>query len=169
MDFYEVVAEYNSVSTFYIPVALAMIMSGVNHKDAYSDVHRICLKIGTYFEAQEDYLDVFGLQENKDRLGTSIAIGKYTWPIVIAIGRSNSLHYNMLMDNYGRNDTFKICVVKTIFERLHIQSFYGDYEYDVRKKISSEIGHLPEEITNKLFKTIMRALLNRWPGSYESH
>jgi farnesyl diphosphate synthase len=48
--------------TFYLPVAIGMITSGIptNNKKAYQLAQKICCIMGEYFQIQDDYLDCYG-------------------------------------------------------------------------------------------------------------
>ena len=50
----------SSTYTFYLPVAIDMIASGVKDPKAFEVAKRICCTMGEYFQIQDDYLDCFG-------------------------------------------------------------------------------------------------------------
>eukprot|EP00959_Pyramimonas_sp_CCMP1952_P395474 8286558-Pyramimonas_sp.AAC.1 len=61
MEKYQYIVEYKtSLYSFYLPVACAMILSGVKDKAAYETAREVCCHIGEYFQIQDDYLDCYG-------------------------------------------------------------------------------------------------------------
>jgi len=46
--------------SFSLPVRLAMYAAGINDNQTHLNTESILVKIGTYFQIQDDYLDVFG-------------------------------------------------------------------------------------------------------------
>ena len=56
------VARWTSIVTyktafysFYMPVALGMIVAGVTEREAFDSARRILLVMGVYFQAQDDH------------------------------------------------------------------------------------------------------------------
>ena len=46
--------------SFYLPVAMAMMMAGLQDKKQYDDALLILLEMGEFFQIQDDYLDCYG-------------------------------------------------------------------------------------------------------------
>ena len=58
---YHAIVKYKTAFyTFYLPVAIGMITSGVKDKTAFNLARTICCQMGEYFQIQDDYLDCFG-------------------------------------------------------------------------------------------------------------
>jgi len=61
VDRYGLIVRYKTAFySFYLPVALGMITSGIKDKSAYDVARKICLQMGEYFQIQDDVLDCFG-------------------------------------------------------------------------------------------------------------
>lgn len=71
--------------SFYLPVALAMQMSGVTNPDSYKKALDILLPLGEYFQVQDDFLDCYGLPEQIGKIGTDILDNKCGWVINFAL------------------------------------------------------------------------------------
>jgi len=71
--------------SFYLPVALAMIMTGLKEKESYDRAQKILLPLGIYFQVQDDYLDAYGDPEFIGKIGTDIKDNKCGWCINIAL------------------------------------------------------------------------------------
>jgi len=58
MEKYCYIVKYKTaLYSFYLPVASAMIVSGVKDKEAFKTARDICCHIGEYFQIQDYYLD----------------------------------------------------------------------------------------------------------------
>lgn len=55
-----IVANKTAYYTFYLPVALAMKMTGYKDPEIYRQTKTILLEAGQFFQAQDDFLDCFG-------------------------------------------------------------------------------------------------------------
>jgi len=71
--------------SFYLPVALAMHMSGVTNPASYKQALAILLPLGEYFQVQDDFLDCYGLPEQIGKIGTDILDNKCGWIINFAL------------------------------------------------------------------------------------
>ncbi len=61
LERYQKIVKYKTAFyTFYLPVAIGMITSGVKEKSAFDLAKTICCQMGEYFQIQDDYLDCFG-------------------------------------------------------------------------------------------------------------
>ena len=60
--------------TFYLPVALGMICSGVTDIGLYNKAREILVIMGEYFQIQDDYLDCYGKPEEIGKVGTDIQV-----------------------------------------------------------------------------------------------
>eukprot|EP00913_Durusdinium_trenchii_P009713 g9126.t1 len=58
--------------SFYLPVALAMLVTGVRDHKAFDTAREALLLMGIYFQAQDDYLDAFASPEVLGKVGTDI-------------------------------------------------------------------------------------------------
>jgi farnesyl diphosphate synthase len=60
--------------SFYLPVALGMILSGVTDKKLYDKAREILCIMGEYFQIQDDFLDCYGTPEIIGKVGTDIQV-----------------------------------------------------------------------------------------------
>ncbi|GMH63019.1 hypothetical protein TrLO_g10674 [Triparma laevis f. longispina] len=62
---YKQIVKYKTAFyTFYLPIAIGMITSGVTSERAYELAKKICCIMGEYFQIQDDYLDCYGKPED---------------------------------------------------------------------------------------------------------
>ena len=61
---YKLIVKYKTAFySFYLPVAIGMIVSGVTDKESFKIARNICCLMGEYFQIQDDYLDCYGSPE----------------------------------------------------------------------------------------------------------
>merc|ERR1711968_51498 len=70
--------------SFYLSVALGMVMAGIQDQEAYDSAREILMIMGIYFQAQDDYLDCYGTAEQIGKIGTDIQDKKCGWLFVNA-------------------------------------------------------------------------------------
>ena len=81
-----IVANKTAYYSFYLPVALAMYMSGFGKDpEVFRQAKTILLEIGNFFQVQDDFIDCFGDSSVTGKLGTDIIDGKCTWLAVVAL------------------------------------------------------------------------------------
>lgn len=80
---YNLIVKYKTAFySFYAPVALGMIGSGIYDKESLDTARAICIKMGTYFQIQDDYLDCYGDPRVIGKIGTDIQDKKCSWLVV---------------------------------------------------------------------------------------
>jgi len=75
--------------SFYMPVACGLILSGIEDPDAFRVSEDILVKMGQYFQIQDDYLDCYADPELLGKIGTDIQDNKCSWMICQAISRAS--------------------------------------------------------------------------------
>jgi len=64
LDRYRAIVKYKTAFySFYLPVALGMIVSGISDAALYDKAREILMIMGEYFQVQDDYLDCYGAPE----------------------------------------------------------------------------------------------------------
>ncbi|OSX79493.1 hypothetical protein BU14_0076s0049 [Porphyra umbilicalis] len=74
--------------SFYLPVALGMALAGAADEGEYAAAQGVCMELGEYFQATDDYLDAFGDPAVTGKVGTDIEDRKVTWLAVDFLGRA---------------------------------------------------------------------------------
>lgn len=138
--------------SFYLPVALAMYMSGVPLSytlsgktiQPYELAKSILIPLGEYFQIQDDFLDFSGTPEQIGKIGTDIIDNKCSWCINTALAVATPEQRKILDDNYGRKGKEEEARVKEVFEAVGVRERYAEYEQGVYTKLTDAINAIPE-------------------------
>jgi farnesyl diphosphate synthase len=146
--------------TFYLPVAMGMICSGITDRSQYKKALEILLIMGEYFQIQDDVLDCYGTPEQIGKIGTDIQDKKCSWLIVKALERCNKRQYKILEDNYGSWDAAKVARIKTVYKELQLLELFQEYEEASYKKIKQLIAKV-DSIPPGVFDTLLMKIYKR--------
>ena len=76
--------------SFYLPVALALVLGGKASEANLGTAKDILVEMGTYFQVQDDYLDCYGAPEVIGKIGTDIKDNKCSWLVVQALNKATA-------------------------------------------------------------------------------
>ena len=146
--------------TFYLPAAAAMHLSGVTDPAAFAKANEICIKLGQFFQIQDDYLDCYGDPEVIGKIGTDIQDNKCGWLVVQALKRCDDSQRKIIEENYGKKDAECEKRVKELYVALETESVYKKYEEEsyaeLRAIIESKDNTLPPELFGAMLKKIYK-------------
>merc|ERR1719460_3575686 len=115
--------------SFYLSVAFAMTYAGIEEQGAYDAARTILIKMGVYFQAQDDFLDCYGTPEQIGKIGTDIQDKKCGWLFCNAYHHIATPEQKaILKTNYGFWDDAKVEVVKQLYRDLDLETLYHAYE-----------------------------------------
>ncbi|XP_078448642.1 farnesyl pyrophosphate synthase isoform X2 [Lampetra planeri] len=148
---YKSIVKYKTAFySFYLPVAAAMYIAGIESEEAHENAKAILLEMGEFFQIQDDYLDCFGDPEVTGKIGTDIEDNKCGWLVVQALKKASPEQRIILEENYGRHDVEKIARVKDVYTALELERVYHEYEdcsyRTLTALIKQHAGSLPEEV-----------------------
>lgn len=145
--------------TFYLSVACAMLLSGVTDDASHELAKQICVRIGEYFQIQDDFLDCYGDAQVIGKIGTDIQDNKCSWLVVQALQRATPEQKDMLKANYGKSDPEAIAVVKQLYNDLDLKALYHAYEDETYAQIAQEIAQvtqMPSDVFTMLVSKIFK-------------
>jgi len=145
--------------SFYLPVALAMFMSGINSDEDLKQVRDVLIPLGEYFQVQDDFLDCFGTPEQIGKIGTDIKDNKCSWVVNQALLHATKEQRKTLDDNYGKKDDVSEQVCKDLFKDLGIEKIYHEYEESVVGTLRENIEKIDE--SRGLKKEVLTSFLNK--------
>lgn len=146
--------------SFYLPVALGMIVSGIKDRKHYDKAREILLIMGEYFQVQDDFLDCYGEPEVIGKVGTDIQDNKCSWLVVQALNRVDGKQRKLLQDNYGQHDEKKVQKVKALYSELNLIATFEAYEEESYGKIQTLLGEV-KDIPKEVFEFLLRKIYKR--------
>jgi len=148
--------------SFYLPVALAMLVTGVRDRKAYDVTREALVEMGIYFQAQDDFLDAFARPEDLGKVGTDIQDKKCSWLFAHAYhDRSTPEGNAFLKEHYGKCKvgTAEEQSIKDLYKYLGLQELFKEYEARTSEKMDEfkskvEAVGLPWSIFARFFALI---------------
>jgi len=149
--------------SFYIPVALALYYTDLATEKNLKQSEKILIKMGEYFQVQDDYLDNFADPKTLGKIGTDIQDNKCSWLVNQALKRANKEQRAVLEENYGRKDAAKEAKVKQLFNEMQLDKVYGEYEEQVVGEIRQLIDQVDESegLKKAVFEEFLRKIYKR--------
>jgi farnesyl diphosphate synthase len=145
--------------SFYLPVALSMIMSGIADAQLFAQAKEILLIMGEYFQIQDDYLDCYGKPEVIGKIGTDIQDNKCSWLVVQALSRATPVQLAVLRANYGQKDEAKVRKIKALYADMELEALFKAYEeesYSAIQALLDRVTGMPRDVFNNLLKKIYK-------------
>jgi len=153
----KIVIYKTSYYSFYLPVALALHMSGVSDERAFKLAEDILIPMGEYFQIQDDFLDCYADPETLGKIGTDILDNKCSWVVNTALAHVNDEQRAILDANYGKKDAESEARCKKVFLEVDIPSKYAAYEAKFYEEVNAMIEAADE--STGLKKEVLRAFL----------
>lgn len=143
--------------SFYLPVALAMYMSGICNDQDLTQVRDILIPLGEYFQIQDDFLDCFGTPEQIGKVGTDIKDNKCSWVVNVALLNATPEQRAILDAHYGGKTDKDERICKQLFADMGIEKLYTEYEEQIAAKLRQKIDSVDE--SRGLKKEVLNAFL----------
>lgn len=148
--------------SFYLPVALAMLVTGMRDRKAYDIAREVLLLMGVYFQAQDDYLDAFACPEELGKVGTDIQDKKCSWLFAHAYHEHSTSEARAYLDkHYGQCEvgSAEEQEIKDLYKKLGLQELFQRYEADVESQLEDfktrvQAAELPWSIFEMFFGMI---------------
>lgn len=148
--------------TFSLPIRLAMYLVGISDPNVHKEAEEILLKIGHFFQAQDDYLDCFGNPQVTGKIGTDIEDGKCSWLFIQAKNLANDNQRKLLYQHYGCKSEESIQIVRNLYKELCLEKIFAEYEQQKYHDICSRIEQIEEKILPKdLFHMVLTMIYKR--------
>lgn len=155
----EIARTKTGIYTFYAPLHVALELAGVTDHAAYERALSFALAVGEYFQAQDDFLDVYGDAAAMGKMGTDIENGKCSWLIVEALRRASPAQRAQLEASYGVEDTAKVAAVRALFDVLKLREAFRDFEkgfarrlYEETSRLDGQLALVGQQLLQRLFK-----------------
>lgn len=145
------------------PIISAIIASQSVPEKIWSDQEFISLleKIGYYFQAQDDFLDVYGKSSVTGKIGTDIAEGKVTWIACTAVQNANEQQKEIILSNIGKSDEESQARVKKVYDELNMQQHYNTFIEKENALLEGGVKALNEALPKQTIEKLLRILFSR--------
>ncbi|XP_014470381.1 PREDICTED: farnesyl pyrophosphate synthase-like [Dinoponera quadriceps] len=162
MDRYDDIAYYKTAYyTFILPVIVAMHFVGIKSQKLFGQATAILMKIGHFYQVQDDYLSCYGNREVLGKIGTDIEEGKCTWLAVTALQRVTPEQRNILEECYGSTDSEKVKRVRKLYQDLNLPRLYLAYERETYGQLNAHIQQMSRDLPQELFRMILNDIYRR--------
>jgi len=160
---YKLIAKYKTgFYSFYLPVAVAMLLSGITSVPTFQQAEDILIPMGEFFQIQDDYLDCYGDPKVIGKVGRDIEENKCSWLIVQALLHAKPEQKKLLEKHYGRDNAADVAVVKKIYNELNMTKIYKDYEeesYQAIRRLIVDCHSMPSAVFTDLLGQIYKRSL----------
>lgn len=155
-----------SYYSFYLSCALALSYCGYDAdtdqgKDLYGKAEEVCLRLGEYFQIQDDVLDAFAPPEILGKIGTDIEDAKCSWLVCKALELATEEQKRILAEHYGKHDEEGVKRVKELYRELKLEELYRDYEEEQKKACDELIAGIEPENFRELFTFLLAKIYKR--------
>jgi farnesyl diphosphate synthase len=154
-----IVENKTSYYTVWLPFMLGMIASQKIPADRLNcdSLKALLLRMGYYFQVQDDFLDVYGDPQTTGKVGTDILDGKVTWLACKAVSLATEEQKAILGSNY-RKDQNKVL---EIYEQLKIREHYEAFEVEQTADMHAQLAQLDPIYPKRTLDTFLRSLTRR--------
>lgn len=159
---YKSIVKYKTAFySFYLPIAAAMYMAGIDGEKEHDNAKKILLEMGEFFQIQDDYLDLFGDPSVTGKIGTDIEDNKCSWLVVQCLQRASPEQRQILQENYGQKDPKKVARVKALYEEMDLQALFAKYEEDSYSHLLSLIEQYAKPLPPTVFLGLAQKIYKR--------
>lgn len=157
---YEFMATHKTAYySIYLPLASSLFYLQLATPKNLEEVRKIAMLMGFYFQALDDFLDVFGNPAITGKVGSDIQENKYTWLVAEALQRCNEEQRQVLEMSYGRDDEEHMSRVKEIFKQLDMVKEFKSWGKKMVISIKSAIDNIDE--STGLKKEVFTAMMSK--------
>jgi farnesyl diphosphate synthase len=165
MERYQACVRYKtSYYSFYLSCALSLYYCGYspdNDKELFETAEKVCLRLGEYFQIQDDVLDAFAPPEILGKIGTDIEDAKCSWLVCQALERVTDEQKQVLLDSYGSQDEEGVQKIKDLYKELELEDVYHKYEEEQKKACDELIAKIQPEEFQALFNFLLGKIYKR--------
>jgi len=156
-----IVEHKTSQYTFVLPIRMALLLS--DHWCHLNQVDRMANRLGYFFQAQDDYLDCFGANDEMGKLGTDIKDGKCTW-ITCALSEKLSVNSSDMVQfeaNFGRKVDDNVKNVQSLLVKYQIAQSFQQFQSEYSRSLLSDLEQFPIVPLRPVLISTVRAMMNR--------
>ena len=153
-----IVTYKTALYTFHLPLAAALLLTGITSPSTLSHVNDIAVALGIKFQIQDDFLDCFGLPEVIGKVGTDIRDHKCSWLVVQALQRCSKEQSALLEASYGWDDEVQEKRVKALYEELGLKAAFEQQEAESYATIKAMVQEQSDELPQDMFMPVLNKI-----------
>jgi len=165
MERYQACVRYKtSYYSFNLSCALSLYYCGYSPKDnkeLFDTALKVCLRLGEYFQIQDDVLDAFAPPEILGKIGTDIEDAKCSWLVCQALERVSETQKQVLLDYYGSQDEAGVQKIKDLYKELELEEVYHKYEEEQKTACEELIAKIEPVEFQALFHFLLAKIYKR--------
>ncbi|XP_069551993.1 farnesyl pyrophosphate synthase isoform X1 [Brachyistius frenatus] len=159
---YKAIVKYKTAFySFYLPVAAAMYMAGINSEEEHNNAKHILLEMGEFFQIQDDYLDCYGDPAVTGKIGTDIQDNKCSWLVVTALEIMTPEQRAELEACYGQHNEASVEKVKALYNTLQMPTLYHKYEDESYQRLQNLIARHARNLPHAVFLNFAKKIYKR--------
>ena len=155
-------AYYTFFMPLFVPVALEQVHFFLGKEKVDTEFKavlcEVCRELGLLFQAQDDFLDVYGDSEITGKTGSDTTEGKLTWLILKTLEVATPEQKNRLVENYGVNTAGSVVKIKMLFDELNLEKRFCLWEEQQIKKVNTLIEENRESLGKVYYELINMSL-----------
>eukprot|EP01006_Ploeotia_vitrea_P041640 TRINITY_DN66558_c0_g1_i1.p1 TRINITY_DN66558_c0_g1~~TRINITY_DN66558_c0_g1_i1.p1 ORF type:complete len:311 (+),score=186.28 TRINITY_DN66558_c0_g1_i1:420-1352(+) len=156
LDMHTKIVQYKTAYyTFYLPMASAMVVCGMNSARELKVANDLSVALGVKFQIEDDYLDCYGDPAHIGKVGTDIKDHKCTWLVVQALQRVSPEQRKVLETCYGKEDAESEAKIKQLYRDLDLQSVYEEQEQRSYDAIVKMMEDNADVVPSVIFRRIL--------------
>ena len=160
---WELISKYKtSYYSFYLVVSCAMVITGINDKSSYDSARELLIKLGVYFQAQDDFLDCYADPTVQGKIGTDIQDKKCSWLFVQSYPNSSESDKAIFDKYYGKVKIGSTgeSIIKDTYTKLKMPALYEKFEKDSFDSIMKYKG-ATREVPWSIFESFLKKIYKR--------
>jgi farnesyl diphosphate synthase len=117
-------------------------MAQVSDPTVHEQLEQFMIKMGIFWQIQDDYLDAFADPAVTGKIGTDIQDGKCCWPVVTALKLASNRQRDVLQQHFGVKNEESVLKVRQVYEQLNIEAMYREHE----QRLFEELQRLSDQL-----------------------
>lgn len=153
---YERIVHYKTAYyTYWLPLMMGILVSETTAQVDMASLEKIALRMGEYFQVQDDVMDCFAAPEKLGKVGTDIQDAKCSWLAITFLAHASEEQTKLFKTNYGSEEEEKVSIIKKLYQEANVLSYFDTYEQDV---VADVTQYLNSERTNPALARCVEAL-----------
>ncbi|EAY16858.1 Polyprenyl synthetase family protein [Trichomonas vaginalis G3] len=142
------------------PIILGLIASQkFEVTDKFESIEKFALRLGYYFQVQDDYFDVYGDPQVTGKIGSDIKDGKNTWLFCKAYELANDEQKKTLDQKIGHEEFVED--IKKLYEEIKVKEAYHEFETNEGKELYAQLNHIESKYPKKTIEALVKKIVGR--------